>query len=647
MSSSDQNAEELKKAFFLQPLSSEEELRYWISVYLGIDLPFSNVSQYTEDQVSDVIYASPGQAIWEAYRVYKEDLYKTNPGYIWMANRDGAKTLAGSILNVLLICHFKAEIAHLAAVRKQAEKCIEYTNTFIKKIKPYLEHHGRKVIGDSKTKIQIENEDGSLSYIDVVIANLAGGNSQRSTVGSYDELDTLSKQGLQGYKESLLIPTRKNNKGPLRIKYSTRKFSFGVFEKEIQNRAGTGEKLVQWNILDIAEKCTEDRSLENLNEKHTRYVKRKLPLRLFSEEEFDAMSNSEKLEVRKITLHKGCLNCPIAPVCQGHLTKKQNWEKPGIGSVYKSIDFVIGQFKTTSSEMAEAQLLCWKPSSVGLVYPRFSEADKDNVISLDHAYELVTGDIGNGVRLDEFVSLLHSLEAKFYAGVDFGFTNHSVIVVMAVTKQGYSFILDSYSMPGMEAHEFAEVALGYQKKYQIHKWYCDQAAPANIKTLKKKLKSENVSVQLPEFKKDIQAGIDAIRSQIVTATGLRLLKVVNTPENQPVLTMFKEHHFLLDQLGNVTKNPDDTAGVADVGDALRYIGQNVFTTTPTKPIIGANTVVNKALIDAAQASPASTHVATQVNSELIKQEVAKRVSSSSYHTDDNNKKGKKLFWNTE
>ena len=245
--------ENLKKELFLKPISSVDEMREWIYLYLDIDLPFSNVSKYTEDNISDVIYASPGEAIWIAYNTYKEDLYKENPGYIWMGNRDGGKTLAGSILNVLLLCHFKAEIAHLAAVRKQAEKCIEYTNTFLRKVKPYLEHHGRKIIGDSKTKIQIQNEDGSISYIDVVIANLAGGNSQRSTVGSYDELDTLSKQGLQGYKESLLIPTRKNNKGPLKIKYSTRKFSFGVFEKEIQNRHTTGEKLVQWNILDIAE----------------------------------------------------------------------------------------------------------------------------------------------------------------------------------------------------------------------------------------------------------------------------------------------------------------------------------------------------------------------------------------------------------
>lgn len=633
-----------KREYFLKPLNSAEELKNWIYVYLDIILPFGNISGFTEDPSSDIIYASPGEAIWIAYNTYKEDRYKENPGYIWLGSRDSAKTLAGSILNVLLLAHFKAEIAHLAAVKKQAEKCIEYTNTFMRKIKPYLEYHGRKITGDSKTKIQVLNEDESVSYIDVVVANLAGGNSQRSTVGTYDELDTLSKEGYKGYKESLLIPTRKNNRGPLRIKFSTRKFVFGFFEKEIQERHKTKEKLIQWNILDIAEKCPDERSLESLGEKHIRYIKKKLPLKIYTEEEVNQMPETERIEVKQVLLHKGCLSCPLASICQGHLTKRKDDEKPGIGSVYKDIDFVIGRFSDISEEMAESQILCWKPTTSGVIYARFSDALGDNVLTIDQAYELATGEKVTNSSLEEFINALHNMDAEIYAGVDFGFTNHSVIVILARISTGYSFILDTYSMPGLETHDFAEIALQYQEKYKVKKWFCDNAAPAAIKTFQKK------GLRCPDFKKDIQGGIDAIRSQIITPKGLRLLKVIKTKENEQILTMFKEHHFLLDIAGNVTKNPDDTAGIADIADALRYIGQNIFQAKRRQgSILVATkndfTQKNDKLISSNDELKAK---AGEINRFLMSSEIAKRTESNSVDSKDNTiKKNKKIFWSMD
>lgn len=635
--------EELKKRFFLSHLNTVEELKDWIRTYLGLLLPYQNISKYTEDPAEGVLFSSPLEAIWEAYDTYKKDLYKQNPGYIWMANRDGAKTLAGSILNILLITHFKAEIAHLAAVRKQAEKCLEYTNLFLRQIKPYLEHHGRKIIGDSKTKIQILNEDNTLSYIDVVVATLAGGNSQRATVGSYDELDTLSKQGYQGYKESLLIPTRKNNHGPLKIKYSTRKFSFGVFEKEIQERATTKEKLVQWNILDIAERCDDKRSQKSAGETHLRYVAKKLPMKLYTEEDKSSMSAMAQTDLKPVYLHKGCLSCPLAPVCQGHLTKKSPDQKEGPGSVYKSIDFVIGRFRETSAEMAEAQLLCWKPSSIGLVYPRFSYELGDNVVTPEQAIRLITGDEVVAPTLEQIVESLKMLEADFYAGVDFGFTNHSVIVVMAVIKAGYAFILDSYSMPGLEAHEFAEIAAEFQQKYPISKWFCDQASPATIKTFRKK------GLKCPDFRKDVQDGINSVRSVIVTSTGARMLKVIKTENTKPVIDMFKEHHFLLDAVGDVTKNPDDSPGIADVGDAMRYLGQNLFSAKgKSKVMIGENVDPAQKVKEAILEPNNREEIVKNTNTELMRQEIFKRATTPTSHlSDDNIKKKRGVFWSMD
>jgi hypothetical protein len=78
-----------------------------------------------------------------------------------------------------------------------------------------------------------------------------------------------------------------------------------------------------------------------------------------------------------------------------------------------------------------------------------------------------------------------------------------------------------------------------------------------------------------DFKKDIQAGINAVRTQVVDASGKRRLKVIRTDRNELYLKMFAEHTFMLDQLGNVTKEPDD-GEFADIADQLRYQAQNLF-----------------------------------------------------------------------
>ena len=86
-----ESLEQLKKDLFLKVCETPEELSDWIELYLGIKLPFNNVSGKTTEPDPAVIYSSPGLAIWEGYKTYRDDLYKENPGYIWIANRDGAK----------------------------------------------------------------------------------------------------------------------------------------------------------------------------------------------------------------------------------------------------------------------------------------------------------------------------------------------------------------------------------------------------------------------------------------------------------------------------------------------------------------------------------------------------------------------------
>ena len=999
--------EQAKQDNFLKVLQTPQELKNWVYVYLDILLPFGTVD--------DDSNSSPGDAIWDAYCAYRDDVYITKPGYIWVSSRDGAKTISGSILNLLLVYHFKAMIAHLAAVKKQGEKCLEYTNTFLRKTRPYLERAGRKIISDSKAKIQIQNEDNSLSYIDVIIANLAGGNcidpetvvytvdgakkakeviageklltwdffknedvfvdvdgvsfthkparelvfddgsnlvvsddhlcftqngwvpascvrlgdrftppkneeriqttpvieepklgnvdqilygtllgdgcittnrskdryhytvshspkqegylrfiqksleaggvkcnskfyiprkihkgkeyqtlaistavntkidslrkewypngtkivtldilnkltwegiaywfmddasgngllvgngkdcayrvatcnftfeenilirdwfrskgldcevrsggnsstvkyyhlrftlaaskkitplispyfvnclryklvsaethgrtvdrdelcnfrgrgfewsnktkkkhfktqknkldwirqtklalsskvvkvnllghkplidlhiktdsphlhsfyanshklihnSQRATVGSYDELDTLSPQGVQGYNEAKLIPTRMGGHGPLSIKYSTRKFAFGVFAQEIENVDATGEEIKKWNILELTEHCPTSKNKKDSGNLNTVFVRKKLPLKTYSNNHVESLQPFEQNDYQEIQIYDGCLSCPLASVCKGKLANRPVEDKATKRSILKSVDFTIRQFSKVNPDMGEAQLLCWRPSTSGLVFPRFNDTIGENVITLANTYELITAEKKEDASLEDIIEAYTKLELRPDAGLDWGFTHDSVIVVLLRLPSGYSIFLDTFATPGLETHEFADIALTYQEKYNIKNWYCDTSNPGGVKTFKKK------GMRCPDFKKDIQEGISSLRGQILTTKGVRRLLILQTEENQTLIDTFKKHHFLLDATGKPTKNPSDDE-YADRADSCRYIAQNVFGNERKKMVFGTSTV------DRPKAATVNEKIQT-TNERLMRDQVRKLINDS-------------------
>jgi hypothetical protein len=94
--------------------------------------------------------------------------------------------------------------------------------------------------------------------------------------------------------------------------------------------------------------------------------------------------------------------------------------------------------------------------------------------------------------------------------------------------------------------------------------------PAHIKSFRKN------HMPCPKFTKDVLGGIESVRSKIVSATGVRKFKVILNESNKKAISAITKHRFILDGQGNVTMTPDDTRGIADICDTLRYIGQNLF-----------------------------------------------------------------------
>lgn len=564
---------EEKKHFaelMFKPLNSAQELKDWIWFYFGLDMPFGHVDPDSN--------SSPVEAMWEIYSTIKQNKGEEYPGFIMMSAREGYKTLSASMLETIVMLHMQLTIAHMAAIKEQSAKSIQYVNYFFNKIEPLLEVAGWQNKSQNKTKIEYKSPEGEDVYIQVIVATMSGANSSHTNLMFIDEIDVV-KDPL-AYEEAKLIPGYAKGIHPITVKLSTRKFAFGLMQKEIDLAPISGDTLLRWNIIDVTETCSPKRHKPELPKRDI-YIAKSLPLRQILPEDYAMLSEVEKPNWELIPgAHAGCVGCALLPVCKTRLAARN---KKDVKGLYKPVGAVINTFKKTNPDMAEAQLMCWKPSTKGMVYPRFeATVDSGNVISLNKAWETITGDKpSKNVSETELLLAMKSAGIPFYAGVDWGYTHDFVIVICAILPNGEVWIVDCYSQSGLEFSDCLKVALDYRDKYNVVKWYADTAMPSSIKSFNKN------GMRCARFVKDVMGGVEALRSKILDGYGRRLLKVVYTDSNKKIVDSFTKHHFKLDQVNNPTITPDDTPGIADQADAMRYLAQNLFPVKGTQKLLAS------------------------------------------------------------
>lgn len=402
-------------------------------------------------------------------------------------------------------------------------------------------------------------------------------NSEHTNLMCVDEIDVV--QYPQAFEEAKLIPGVLRGRYPMTIMTSTRKFAFGLMQKEITKAESLGRPIRHWNLIDITEKCKPERHLPD-KPKQVRYIKNNLPLKQISEEEFQRVPVEDRSQYSKIEAYEGCVSCKLLPVCKMKLAHRPDTDT---GGLYKPIPFTINQFDGVEPDMAEAQLMCWKPSASGLVYGRFDATHRQNVLTLEDAwYRFTGGDPFDGLTLQHLIDEFHRNGVRFYVGGDWGFRHLFALVVGAVLPSGEFWLFETFGMSGLEFDDMMKYSKVIRDRYTPKKWYMDTAQPMFIKSFKRH------RMPCQSFTKDVMGGIESIRSQIVDSTGRRRLKVIKTKENQILIDGFQQHHFKTDAAGNITQDPDDEE-FADVMDGLRYMGQNLFglkKTTKTKD--GAN-----------------------------------------------------------
>jgi hypothetical protein len=471
----------------------------------------------------------------------------------------------------------------MAAIKGKSAKAIEYVNGFVRKCEPYWKHHKWQKLSDNKGKVEFgapdPNDPDTIThtpYIIIVVATMAGANAQHTNMLFIDEVDVMNNP--KAYQEAQKVPDYDASTGryPITVFLSTRKFAFGLMQKELENASQKGNKILRWNFIDLANQCEPERHKRNADGSTIlRYIRKTLPLEQISPEEYEVIEPRQKIDWEPVQAHPGCLTCPLLSVCKTRLADKP---KESVGGLYKPIQYIINEFRRTENDMAEAQLLCWKPSSAGLVYPRFEHSLSGNLLAIGEAYKTLMGEEKLGVTFEQLIETMHQLGIQFFAGVDWGYTKEFTIVVVAKMPNGDFWIVDNYASPGLELSDQIEKGILYRDKYKVSKWFVDQAYPGSIKTWKKQVGP------CPDFTKDVMGGIEATRGVILTASGRRMLKVIERPENKRIKDTFKLHSFTLDNTGEPTDNPDD-GEYSDTADNIRYIFQNLIGTKKNKPIV--------------------------------------------------------------
>jgi hypothetical protein len=574
--------DDLQRAFWSR-CTSKAHLSAWIKRFLGVDLPDGVVC---DDEIhAEPTNSSPMDFTWEIYSKAMEGTDWNFDRVLAYAARDSFKTLSFSILEVLAIFHMRRSVAHMAAIEQQASKCASYVEKFLMRpvLRDYVSGNNKRTLevtwyetpdrkvrfpwrafeGLAKTgAVNIDDYVRKSYYVKVLVATTKSANSEHVPFLCLDELDLAPRKP---YDEALSIPCQSEDGAPpIVLMTSTRKTAFGIVQKEIDDAAETGLHIRHWNLIDVSAPCPPDRHLPDEPKINLYYSADSL--RVIQEEDHNKLTDDEKDKWFHAEGYQGCIsNCKMFASCRGRLVSKQTSRS----KLLKDVREISNTFKKRAKdpEYAKAQLLCWKPGSVGLIYPHLS-ADL-HYKTAAKLCEMITGDpYPEETTKSKLIEVLKAAGARFYAGMDFGYT-HAFAVVLGAVWGETLYVVEAISVTEFELGQKLELC---KKLIFPHEpiIYADPAYPSDIKSF------QRAGFRMSHFKKDVQEGISAVRSKIMpTMSGVpEVFFLAGDPSIELLFNQLRQYHWLLDQAGNPTSEPDDEED--DLPDAMRYLCQNLF-----------------------------------------------------------------------
>jgi len=409
--------------------------------------------------------------VWFLYKAALDNDPKVSQ-ILAYASRDSFKTLGVSIVELLWMFHGRRSVVHGAAVLEQSFKMGQYMSSYLnrphlrdyvtKKNQRYVEivkfvhSNTKEILSPDEFKVLDPKEQAyyeeEMFYVKILTATLEGFNSEHSAAFVCDEYELLPSE--QVIEESKLIPgIDQYGHNPITVYISSRKFAFGYVQQLLDNAEKTGTIVKHWNILSIIEKCPTERHCPDMP-KLPIYVDED-SLSAISEEKYNNLAVHEQERFTKGEGYYGCINnCKLFASCKGYLATSQN----STAKTLKPISFLENKMNQVSTEIAKAQLLCEKPSTEGLIYPKF-EPEK-HVISLETIYQRIfDADPPKNLTKKLLIDTLFQNGFDFYLGLDYGFT-HNFSTALGIVHNNTCYILDVISESELDPMEKIEIMNG-------------------------------------------------------------------------------------------------------------------------------------------------------------------------------------------
>jgi hypothetical protein len=576
------------RQLLFEPCKTREELHDWVEFFLDLDLPGTQVD---EDSNS-----SPLDMVWDCYTHQIHGCADENVSRVlYYSAREGGKSLSESVIEVMLLLHARNNIFHLAAIKEQSITVQRYIKKFLSRpmLRPFVEGDSKTLTGiyfycpkdptfpnlssiEWKSLPQDEQDQYDLvnNNVEVIVATVQSCNGKHGML-VLDEIDVmLGEEAVAAYQESVNIPSSSYDKKgdvrlPLTILTSTRKTAFGLVQNEINVAKTTGLVIKHWNILDVTEACPASRHRPDLP-KIPIYRSDDL-LTALNETDYNNLSPKDQEKYVKDEGYNGCLSrCKLFGACKGRLATKQTCQSKFL----KKIAHVQNQFRNNTLGMAKAQLLCLRPDTTGLVYPRFDE--EKHVITPAVAYYKIVGEApvqGPNMTKKELVAFAKTREIPFAGGMDFGYS-HLFAYVHGFKDLSKFFVTHAVGVPELEPDQ--QLELMKQFKLDNPAIFAD---PENAQLIRVFKTNGFRMVKWKKIKGTVIGGISCVQVKLTPTLGadpeLLFVREVGEDPGMDLLVKYtREHHWKLDAANKPTDIISDDN--KDLPDALRYCIMNVF-----------------------------------------------------------------------
>ena len=175
-------------------------------------------------------------------------------------------------------------------------------------------------------------------------------------------------------------------------------------------------------------------------------------------------------------------------------------------------------------------------------------------------FEVFEGLVYRDFDQDKHVDIIPAADRGwrgFAAGVDWGWTDPTVIVIIGFDAGGHAYVADEWGDTRQPIGTIVEKAIKFRDKYGVKAYFCDPSQPANIF----------------EFQK---AGLNAVPANNAILPGIAAVdarighnRITFSPSLIGILTEIMQYSFPVDGTGSVKKDMPEDANNHYM-DALRY-----------------------------------------------------------------------------